>query len=59
MSVVVARRKPKPSAPFETSAYEEAEKLGLIGCIKGPSDLARNRKKYLAEILRAKHGRSR
>lgn len=59
MSGVVTRRKAKTSAPFKTSAHEEAEKLGLIGSIKGPSDLARNRKKYLAEILRAKHGRSR
>ncbi len=59
MSVVAPRRKTKAGAPFKTSAYEEAEKLGLIGSIKGPSDLARNRKKYLAEILRAKHSRSR
>lgn len=59
MSVVAPQRKPKASAPFKTSAYEEAEKLGLIGSIKGPSDLARNRKKYLAEIPRAKDGGSR
>ena len=59
MSVVTPRRKTKACPPFKTSAYEEAEKFGLIGSIKGPPDLARNRKKYLAEILRAKHSRPR
>ncbi|MGH8727210.1 MAG: ribbon-helix-helix protein, CopG family [Burkholderiales bacterium] len=41
------------------SAYEIAEELGIIGCDKspGPTDMARNAKRYLAEAIRAKHSR--
>lgn len=38
--------------------YEAMVRLGLIGCIKnGPSDVARNRRKYLRRALRAKYAR--
>lgn len=40
------------------SAYEIAEELGLIGCVKGgPKDVARNANKYLRRALRAKVAR--
>ena len=32
-----------------------AQRLGLIGCIEGPPDLATNYKKYLKKAARAKH----
>ena len=54
-----AKRKTTERAPFRTSFLEEAEKLGLVGCLSGPSDLARNRRKYLRDLLRARAGRSR
>lgn len=38
------------------SAYEIMQRIGFIGCAKGPKDLAVNYKKYLAESLRKKHG---
>lgn len=41
--------------PKETH-YEVAKRLGLIGCIDGPRDLAKNRRKYIRQALRAKHG---
>ena len=54
-----AKRKTAERAPFKTSFLEEAEKLGLVGCLSGPSDFARNRRKYLRDLLRARAGRSR
>ena len=42
----------------ESEGYLDAMKrLGLLGCIKGPNDLARNRRKYLRRALRAKYAR--
>ena len=37
--------------------YGAMKRLGLIGCIKGPKDLARNRRKYIRRALRAKYAR--
>ncbi|MBI3372172.1 MAG: hypothetical protein HY017_10510 [Betaproteobacteria bacterium] len=38
--------------------YEAMARLGLIGCIKGgPSDVARNHRKYLRRALRSKYAR--
>lgn len=37
--------------------YEAMKRLGLIGCIKGPRDLAENRRKYIRRALRAKYAR--
>lgn len=40
------------------SAYEIADEMGVIGCVKGgPTDMARNAKKYLRRALRAKIAR--
>jgi predicted metal-dependent phosphotriesterase family hydrolase len=44
----------KREASKRLSAYEAALKAGIIGCIDGPPDLARNRRKYLRRALRAK-----
>jgi hypothetical protein len=42
----------------EASAYEVAEKLGLIGSVaSGPRDLSANAKKYARLAIRAKHRR--
>ena len=38
------------------SAYEIAQRIGLIGCGAGPADLASNIKRYFAEGLQKKHG---
>jgi Ribbon-helix-helix protein, copG family len=38
------------------SAYEIMQRIGFIGCAKGPKDLASNYKKYLTESLQKKHG---
>ena len=37
------------------SAYEAAKRLGLIGCIDGPPDLALNHRKYIRKAVRAKY----
>jgi len=39
------------------SHYDAMKRLGLIGCIKGPKDLAENRRKYIRRALRAKYAR--
>ena len=53
MKTTVAK---KPAA--KETHYEAMMRLGLIGCIKGgPSDMARNRRKYLRRALRAKYAR--
>lgn len=36
----------KRSGRKKESAYEAAKRLGLIGCIDGPPDLALNHRKY-------------
>lgn len=53
---------PMPSAPAakrsgrkKESAYEAAKRLGLIGCIDGPPDLALNHRKYIRKAVRAKY----
>jgi Ribbon-helix-helix protein, copG family len=38
------------------SAYEIMQRIGFIGCAKGPKDLSSNYKKYLTESLQKKHG---
>ena len=40
----------------QKSAYEVADALGIIGCVKGgPRDLAQNARKYASKAIRAKH----
>ena len=42
----------------QASAYEIAEKLGIIGCVAGgPADLSANAKKYVRRAIRAKYRR--
>jgi len=55
-------RKSKPAAaprkkmpPRRLTPYEAALKVGLIGCIEGPPDLAENRRKYIRQELRVKY----
>lgn len=38
------------------TAYDIMQRIGFIGCAKGPKDLATNYKKYLSEGLQKKHG---
>ena len=45
-------------APERLTAYEAAVKVGLLGCIEGPSDLALNHRKYVRRSLRAKYRRA-
>jgi len=40
------------------SAYDAAVKVGLLGCMEGPSDLALNYRKYARKALRAKYRRA-
>lgn len=39
------------------SHYEVMKRLGLIGCLDGPPDLAQNHRKYVRQAVRAKHAR--
>jgi len=42
----------------QLSAYEIAEKLGLIGCVEGgPRDIAARAKQYVRRAIRAQHRR--
>ena len=42
----------------QKSAYQIAETMGIVGCVKsGPRDLAQNAKKYVIKAIRAKHSR--
>ena len=41
--------------PRRLTPYEAALKVGLIGCIDGPPDLAENRRKYIRQELRVKY----
>ena len=34
------------------TAYEAALKVGLLGCIEGPRDLAQDHRKYLRRLVR-------
>ena len=40
--------------PVQRSPYEVAIAVGMVGCLSGPKDLAKNRKKYLRAAARAK-----
>lgn len=44
----------RTAAPWKGSHLARARRLGLVGCIEGPPDLARNYEKYLRRALRAK-----
>ena len=54
-SAMKATTTKKPAA--RETHYEAMKRLGLIGCVKGPRDLAQNYKKYLRRALRAKYAR--
>jgi hypothetical protein len=58
MTAATRNKRPERAA-FKTSFLDEARALGLVGCIAGPSDLSRNRAKYLKERSRTRHARSR
>ena len=45
-----------PAEQVSSSPYEAFKKSGFIGCGEGPSDLAANYKKYLAEGWKEKYG---
>ncbi len=53
MKPLTAKRSPERLTP-----YEAAVKVGLLGCIEGPSDLALNHRKYARRALRAKYRRA-
>lgn len=44
--------------PARPTAYEAAVKVGLLGCIEGPPDLAVNHRKYARQAIRAKYRRA-
>ena len=50
---LTAKRSPERLTP-----YEAAVKVGLLGCMEGPSDLALNHRKYARRALRAKYRRA-
>ena len=35
--------------------FEVAKRLGLVGCLEGPADLAQHRRKYIRRALGAKY----
>jgi hypothetical protein len=39
------------------TAHEAALKVGLLGCMEGPSDLALNHRKYVRRAVHVKHRR--
>jgi len=45
-------------APERLTPYEAAVKVGLVGCIEGPPDLALNHRKYARRAVRAKYRRA-
>jgi len=45
-------------APERLTPYEAAVKVGLLGCMEGPSDLALNHRKYARRAVRAKYRRA-
>ena len=45
-------------APERLTPYEAAVKVGLVGCIEGPADLALNHRKYACRAVRAKYRRA-
>lgn len=46
---------PGDVARYSTTHFKAAERLGLIGCVDGPPDLAKSRRKYIRQAVRAKH----
>lgn len=46
-----------PGDPQTATAYELAEKLGLVGAFEGPDDLGTASRDYLRAKLRARHTR--
>ncbi len=44
--------------PARLSPYDAAVKVGLLGCMEGPPDLAINHRKYARRALRAKYRRA-
>ena len=53
MKIANVQRKPlKRQTP-----YEVAVRVGLIGCVDAPPDLAQNYRKYIRRAVRAKHSR--
>ncbi|MGQ0653550.1 MAG: hypothetical protein ACT4P4_14990 [Betaproteobacteria bacterium] len=38
--------------------YEAAVKVGLLGCMEGPADLASNHRKYARKAVRANYRRA-
>ena len=55
MSETAAAKKPTAKKPVKGSHYEVAKRLGLIGCIDGPTDLALNHREYLQKAMREKY----
>src|SRR3989442_12117742 len=53
MKPVTAKRAPERLTP-----YEAAVKVGLVGCIEGPADLALNHRKYARRAVGAKYRRA-
>lgn len=50
-----AKRKVAERQPAAASALEDAERLGLVGAVKGgPTDVAEHHSRYLKARLRAK-----
>jgi hypothetical protein len=45
-------------APERLTPYEAAVKVGLLGCMDGPADLAVNHRKYARRAVRAKYRRA-
>ena len=54
MKSAVLERQPRAK---RLTPYQAALKAGLIGCIDGPPDLAKNHRKYLRRAVRAKYAR--
>jgi hypothetical protein len=50
-SLIVAAAPRKKMPQRRLTPYEAALKVGLIGCIDGPTDLAENRRKYIRQDL--------
>lgn len=55
MSEAAIAKKPVAKKSEKGAYLDVAQKLGLIGCIDGPPDLATNYRKYLQKAVRAKY----
>jgi hypothetical protein len=53
MKTAIAKRASERLTP-----YEAALKVGLVGCMEGPRDLALNHRKYARRAVRAKYARA-